>query len=284
MWNLLAGVFDRILHPLQVGQRRSRKPQFTITKRQKFLIAVVVLSAALFFSEYVFNTSAIFLAVGLGIATDVFLFLALYKDMRESFAAQSLVLPFLCSIAFGLFYFLTPARFISRIILTSMYAISLYALFLSENIFLVASVRTIALLNSARIVTFVISLLSYFFLTNIIFTFRLSFIPTILLIAFFSLFFVIHGLWTYTLEKSLRRDGSWILIITLCLIELAGVLWFWPTTPTMVALFLTASFYTLTGLSHMWFDKRLFQSVFWEYAWVVGFACILLVWFTSWQG
>lgn len=283
MWNLFTGFFDKILHPLHVGQRRSHKPQFTITKRQKFLVAVVVLSAALFFSEYVFNTSALFLAIGLGIVTDIFLFLALYKDLRESFAAQALILPFLCSLAFGLFYFLTPTRLISRVILTSMYAVSLYALFLSENIFLVASVRTIALLNSARIVTFVISLLSYFFITNIIFTFRLSFIPTSLLIALFSLFFVIHGLWTYTLEKSLRRDASWILIITLCLVELAGVLWFWPTTPTMVALFLTASFYTLTGLSHMWFEKRLFQSVFWEYAWVVGFACILLVWVTSWQ-
>jgi len=62
------------------------------------------------------------------------------------------------------------------------------------------------------------------------------------------------------------------------------VLWFWPTSSTMLALFLTASFYTLTSLSHMWFDKRLFQGVFWEYAWVVGFACLLLVWFTNWQG
>lgn len=284
MWSIFTGLFDRLIHPLQIGQKRKSKAQLTITKRQKFLLAVVVLSGTLFFSEYVFNTSALFLAVGLGIVTDIFLFVALYKDLKESYAAQPFFLPFLCSLAFGLFYFLTPTRFISRIILTSLYAISLYALFLSENIFLVASIRTIALLNSARIVTFVISLLSYFFLTNIIFTFRLSFLPTVLLIAIFSLLFVMHGLWTYTLEKSIRKDFLWSGIITLCLFELASVLWFWPTTPTMVALFLTASFYTLTGLSHMWFDKRLFQTVFWEYAWVVGFACILLVWFTSWQG
>lgn len=283
MFTFLASIVNRIIHPLQVGKRQ-KKITFSISKRQKFLLSMIILSGSLFFSEYVLNASALFLAVGLAVATSVFLFGALYKDLRESFSPHAFILPFLCSLAFGLFYFLTPSRFISRVILTSMYAISLYALFLSENIFLVASTRTIALLNSARIVTFVISLLSYFFLTNIIFSFRLSFIPTTVLIAIFSLLFVIHGLWTYTLEKSLKKDFLWSIIITLCLFELSCVLWFWPTTPTMLALFLTASFYTLTGLSHMWFDKRLFQGVFWEYSWVVGFACILLIWFTQWQG
>lgn len=281
-------VIDRFIHPLQVREdvvkKTKRSSSFTISKRQKFIVSVLLLSATLFFSEYVFSFSSLFLSIGLAIATDIFLFASLYKDLRESYAPQAFFLPFLLSLGFSLFYFLTPARLISRVILTTLYAISLYALFLSENIFLVASIRTIALLNSARIVTFVISLLSYFFLANTIFSFRLLFLPTTFLIAFFSLLFAIHGLWTYTLEKSLKKDLLWAGIITLCLFELASILWFWPTRPTMLALFLTATFYTLTGLSHMWFDKRLFQSVFWEYAWVVGFASILLIWFTSWQG
>lgn len=284
MIKILSGIIDRIIHPLQIGQRRHKKVTLQITKRQKFLIAVIILSGSLFFSEYVFNFSAIFLAIGLALLTDGFLFVALYKDLRESFSPHAFFLPFLCSLAFGLFYFLTPTRFISRLILTTLYAICLYALFLSENIFLVASIRTIALLNSARIVTFVISLLSYFFLANTIFSFRLSFFPTTILLGISSLLFVIHSLWTYTLEKSLTKDISWSLILTLCLFELGCVLWFWPTSPTMLALFLTASFYTLIGLSHVWLDKRLFQGVFWEYAWVVGFACVLLMWFTHWQG
>lgn len=284
MLRLLTNFFDRIIHPLGVERKKSKAVRVTVTKRQKFLISVVILSSSLFFSEYVFNFSSLFLSVALAIVTDVFLFAALYKDLRESFAPQAFFLPFLCSLAFSLFFFLTPTRFISRLIITSLYAVSLYALFLSENIFLVASIRTIALLNSARIVTFVISLLSYFFLANIVFSFRLPFLPTTVLLGVFSFFFVIHGLWTYTLERSLKKDLLWSAIITLCLFELTSVLWFWPTSPTLLALFLTASFYTFTGLSHMWFDKRLFQSVFWEYAWVVGFACILLIWFTNWQG
>lgn len=284
MFSILTGFVDRIIHPLQVGQKKQKKSTVAITKRQKFVIAVLILSGTLFFSEYVINTSALFLSVGLAVLTDIFLFGALYKDLRESFAPQAFFLPFLCSLAFSLFFFLTPTRLISRVILTSLYAISLYALFLSENIFLVASIRTIALLNSARIVTFVISLLSYFFLSNIVFSFRLSFIPTTLLIGLFSLAFVIHGLWTYTLEKSLKKDIVWPLLITLCLFELSCVLWFWPTTSTILALFLTTAFYTLTGLSHTWLDKRLFQGAFWEYGWVVGFASVLLIWFTRWQG
>lgn len=281
--------FRKIFHKRVQSEKGEQKKikktsRFTISKRQKFLISVVVLSLSLFFSEYVFNSSVLFLSLALGIATDIFLFAALFKDLRESFAPQAFFLPFLCSLAFSLFFFLTPTRLISRVVITSLYAVALYALFLSENIFLVASTRTIALTNSAKIVTFVISLLSYFFLINTIFSFRLPFFATTLLIALFSFFFIMHGLWTYTLAKSLKADLLWSLILTICLFELSCVLWFWPTSSTLIALFLTAAFYTLVGISHMWFDKRLFQSVFWEYAWVVGIACLLLVWFTSWQG
>ena len=149
---------------------------------------------------------------------------------------------------------------------------------------MVASIRTIALLNSARIVTFVISLISYFFLSNIIFSFRMAFLPTIVLFAIFSLAFVYQALWTYTLEKSLFQNKEWVVVLTICLVELGSVLWFWPTAPTVLALFLTASFYIFTGLTHMWFDKRLFRGVFWEYSWVGIFASIILLWFTHWQG
>lgn len=284
MFSLLTSLIDRIINPLGVGQRKHKRIKFTITKRQKFIVSVIILSGSLFVSEYIFTSAAIFISFGIAFLTDLLLFTALFKDLSESFTIQAFFLPFLCSLAFSLFFFLTPARFISRIILTTLYAISLYALFLSENIFLVGSIRTIALLNSARIVTFVISLVSYFFLTNIVFSLRLGFFPTTLLICFFSLFFIIHSIWTYTLTKSIRKNLLWTVVITLSLFELSCILWFWPTTVTVVALFLTSVFYTFTGLSHMWLEKRLFQGVFWEYAWVIGFACLLLVWFTNWQG
>lgn len=197
---------------------------------------------------------------------------------------QAFVLPFLCSLAFGLFYFLTPARLLSRLVLTTLYAVAVYSLFLSENIFMVASIRTIALLNSARIVTFVITLISYFFIANIIFSFRMPFLPTMVLFGVFSLAFIYQALWTYTLEKAFFQNKDWVLVVTLCIVELGSVLWFWPTSPTVYALFLTAIVYIFTGLTHMWLDKRLFRGIFWEYAWVGLFASLILLIFSHWSG
>ncbi len=276
-----------IVNPYAQSEVKSKKPKkitLIISKRQKFLISVTLLSAILFFSEYFLRGFTVFIALGLAILTDIFLFFSLKDDGQGELLPQAFVLPFLCSLAFGLFYFLTPARFLSRIVLTTLYAIAVYSLFLSENIFLVATVRTIALINSARIVTFVITLVSYFFLSNIIFSFRISLIPTIGIYSFFTFLFVYQILWAYTLEKQLWKNKEWVGIITLCIGELGTVLWFWPTTPTVLALFLTAALYMFTGLSHMWFDKRLFRGVIWEYAWVGVFAGIILLWLSKWQG
>ncbi len=254
------------------------------SKRQKFVLAVLLLSFGLFISEYLFSSYAVVMPFLLAFLTDILLLGSVYEDLQENFSFHPLVLPFLCSLAFGLFYFLAPARLISRLILTSLYALGLYSLFLSENIFIVASIRTIALLHSARIVTFVITLISYFFLTNIIFSLRLGFIPTIIMYFLFTALFIYHALWSHTLEKSFKVHGIWIGILSLCLMEVASILWFWPTSPTVLSVFLSGMFYILLGLTNIWLDRRLFKNVIWEYVWVGVFSCVLLLWFTSWQG
>lgn len=284
MFRFFTLLFDRFLHPLQIGKRK-KGPQINISKRQKFVASVFLLSGLLFIAEYIFTGYTVVIAFALALLTSLLLFFSLYSDMRENFTPQAFILPFFCSLAFGLFYFLTPSRLISRLIITTLYGISLYSIFLSENIFVVASSRTIALINSARIVTFVITLISYFFLSNIIFSLRLFILPTVAIFFIISLLFTYHALWTYTLEKVVTKEILiWVGVVSVCIFEMGALLWFWPTSPTVMALFMTAVFYVFIGLSHMWFEKRLFRSVFWEYAWVAFFAFIVLLWFTHWQG
>lgn len=276
----------RILHKFFAKKKTltKNKKKFGLEKRQKFGIGVAILSLGLFLAEYAFNGYGVLIAAFLAIVSDLLLFWAIRDDLRNNFSAQVFVLPFLYSLAFGLFSFLTPARILTRIVLTTLYAIGLYSVFLSENIFTVASIRTIALLNSARIVSLVISLIGYFFLSNTIFSLRIGIIPTAILILVVSALFVMHAIWTYTLEKSLKKDFIWIGIISMCLLEIAIVLWFWPTSPTIVSLFLTCVWYVLIGLSHVWLDKRLFRNVLWEYIWVAGIAVVILISLTQWQG
>lgn len=274
---------SKIVTPKPAKPKKIRQQkQFSLGKRQKFIISILILSAGLFTLEYLFTRFGFVVAFLIAGISDILLYWSLRKDLKEKFYFQIFILPFLYCLAFGLFYFLAPALLRTRIITTTLFSVGLYSLFLSENIFIVASIRTIALLNGARIVTFVLTLISYFFITNIIFSLRSNIFLSAALIAIFSFLFLIHAIWTYTFEKDIRKDLIWIGTLTACFTELGMILWFWPTSSTITALFMTASFYTLVGLSHVWLDKKLFKGVLWEYVWVACFAFFILMWFTQW--
>jgi hypothetical protein len=251
------------------------------SKRQKFIISVIVLSVGLFSSEYILGKSAISIVFVLSILTSVFLYFGLREDLKGNFSWQVFILPFFYSLAVGLFYLLVPARLITRIGMTSLYALGLYSLYLSQNIFTVSSIRTIALLSGARTVSLVLTLLSFFFISNVVFSFHINVFVTLLLIFIYSFLIVLQSIWTYTLEKNPLSEIFWTLSLTICLSEVALFLWFRQGSPTVLALFLSAIFYVLIGLTHAWFEKRLFRGVILEYFWVTVISFIFLVLFTN---
>jgi hypothetical protein len=252
-----------------------------LSKRQRFIFAVIILSFGLFISEYILGKSAISIVFALSILTVVLLYFSLKEDLKGNFSPQIFILPFFYSLAIGLFYLLVPARFLTRIGITSLYALGLYSLFLSENIFTVSSIRTIALLSGAKTVTLVLSLLSFFFLSNVVFSFHINIFITLLLIFVYSFFIILQSIWTYTLEKNPLLDIFWVLSLTLCLVEVALFLWFREASPTVLALFLSAIFYVLIGLTQAWFEKRLFRGVILEYFWLTVVSFIFLILFTN---
>lgn len=264
--------------------REAIKILTSLSKRERLIFSVIVLSLGFFIAEHLLGRSGIFTIFAIAILTDLLLFLSLYSDLKENTFLQIFILPFFFSLSFGLFYFLVPGRYLTRIFTTSLYAVGLYSLFLSENIFTVSSIRTIALLASARTVSFVITLISYFFLSNVLFSLHIQLIPFLIILFLFSFPLVVYSIWTYTLEKKLSQNIYWSWVLAFVLVEAGSILWFWPSTPTVLAIFLTGVFYTTVGLSQVWFEKRLFRSVMWEYIWVSGIVLITLLLFTSWTG
>lgn len=251
---------------------------FITSKRQKFIIFIVILSLGLLFTENIrFARTGILPALVLGVLTDLFFLWANFRDIKENFSFSIFLLPFFFSLSLGLFYLLLPARFVTSVAMTFIYSVGLYSLFLSQNIFIVASIRTIALLSSARTVSFILTLISYFFLANTLFSLHASIWINSLSIFIFSFFLVHHCLWTHILEKHFFTNIVWTFFLSFCLFELSLILWFWPASPMVLSLFLTGIFYTIVGLSHVWFDKRLFRGVLWEYAWVVVIASSILI-------
>ncbi len=266
----------------QSRKKGRRSFAFTIDKRQKFVIGTFLLSLGLFFSEFQFGKSGIYIPLLLSIFTCLFLYWAMRKDLKDSYTIETFILPFFYSMSFGMFYFVTPTIMSFRLLLTAIYAFGVYSVFLSQNILAVSSIRTITLLSGARIVSFVTALLSYFFLTNIVFTLHTNLLIVTFLIFVYSFFLIYHSLWTYTLQKISRQLLTWILTLTICLLEAAIMLWFWPSNPTFIALFMTGFFYALVGLSHVWFERRLFKGIIWEYVWVGCIIFFVLVLSTTW--
>lgn len=270
---------NKFSHQSRKGRRRFK---FSIEKRHKFVIGTIFLSLSLFFAEFQLGKAGIYIPILLALLTGLVLFWAIHRDLKENKTFEAFILPFFYSLSFGMFYFLTPTAFAFRLLLTAIYAFGLYSVFLSQNILAISSIRTITLLSGARIVSFVATLLSYFFLTNIAYTLHTNIFLVIMLIFTYSVFLVYHSLWTYTLAKLSRPLMVWIFTLTACLLESASLLWFWPSSPTFIALFLTGFFYSIVGLSHIWFERRLFKGVLWEYVWVGCIVFFVLILFTPW--
>lgn len=254
-----------------------------LSKRQKFVIAVLVLSFGVFLSEHFTGVRLLLPAVLLAVATDALLLLILRQDIKGTFFAPILVLPFFFTLAFPFFYALVPTRLLSRIIITFIYAFGLYSLFLTQNIFAVSGIRTINLLRSARIVAFVITLLVFYFLVNFVFSLRLPALLTPLAIFPLSFLMNIQSIWTYSLDTTQTKTIAFFsLAIALGILQLSYVLVLWPVNASIYSLFLTGIFYTYSGLCHAWLERRLFKGILWEYIWVGFISVLFLVVFSKW--
>lgn len=258
-------------------------PIKNLSKRQKLVIATIFLTLCLLATEIFSGVNHIFIGFILSILTTVVTYLILRKDLKGSFYYPLLVLPFFYTLSVSIFYLLIPSRMLSIILLTIFYAFGLYSLFLTQNIFAVSSVKTINLLRSARIVSFVITVLVQFLIANIIFSLRLPVYITPLLIGITAGLLNLQSLWVYVLEKSqIKELLTYSVVIGFLLMQLSFVLAIWPIDASIYAIFLTGIFYTYSGLSHAWFEKRLFKGVLWEYVWVGFLSVFILLAFARW--
>lgn len=258
-------------------------PKISLSKREKFVASVFILSAGFFFSEIF--TGAVFIIGGIIIAcmTALFLYLSLKEDIKGTFYYPLFILPFLYALSFELFYSLVPARTLTRLLLTVVFAFGLYSLYLTQNIFAVSGIRTINLLRSARIVSFVITIFTMFSLLNVLFSLKLPIFVAPFIVGVIVFLLAFESLWSYALARqSIGEVITAALICAISIAELAAVVAIWPVNAVIYAIFLTGIFYTYSGLSHAWIEKRLFKGILWEYVWVGFLSILILILFSQW--
>lgn len=256
----------------------------TLTKRQQFVIITVVLTSVLMLTQLVsleFRYPMVFILSALTYGLCAF---GLREDLHGSEWITLLTLPTLFTAAIAVFYFLLPIRWLTRVPIAALYAIGMYALLLTENIYNVAAARTIALLRAAHSVGFLLTLMTYYLLTQTILAYRLPAVANALLIGIISYPLTLQILWAMDLEPLIgKRVRDLTAVITIIAAEIAWIFSIWPVRTTLFALFLTTCFYGMAGMGQQYLSDRLYKRTVWEFFGVVGIVFIILVATANWR-
>src|SRR3989344_7081239 len=258
---------------------------FGLNKRQKIIIASVLLTFGLLSTQLVdFNLRFKFLA-GLALLAYFVSLWALWEGISLLKAIVLLILPTLFTLGLASFYFLLPVRWLTRLPVAFLFGLSFYLLLLSQNVFNVASIRTIPLYRAASTAAFLFTLLSAFFIYHVVFAFNLLFLWNGVLVALFSFPLILQVLWSIQMED--RITAAIIVqsfILSLVLGELALSFSFWPSPVTIRSLTISSAMYVLLGLTTQNLRSRLNGRVVWEYVGIGVAVFLVSLVSTSWGG
>lgn len=255
-----------------------------ISKRQVFVLSTILLTVILLLTQVVSQDYRYAFVIFLSICTYFVSAYALREDLNGVEWGTLLVLPALYSAGVALFYFLLPVRWLTRIPVAVIYALGLYALLLTENIFNVAANRTIALLRAAHSVGFLITFVTYLLLAQTIFAFRVGPLPNALFVGLLSFFLIFQSLWVMELtERVSRRVVVITIALTTVLSEFAFMISLWPAQPLMRALFISSLFYSLTGMSQQYVVEKMYKKTVIEFLIVTVVIFIIFLFTSSWR-
>lgn len=254
------------------------------TKRQQFVIITGSLTAVLMLTQLVpldFRYPMVGVLAALSYLLCAF---GLRDDLKGHEWMTLLILPSFFTAAVAVFYFLLPTRWLTRLPIVALYAVGMYALLLTENIYNVAVARTIALLRAAHSVGFLLTLATFFLLVQTILAYRFSGGLNAVLVGFITYPLTLQILWATTLESQIGKSVKELtLVISLVCIELAWIFSFWPVKTTLLALFLTTVFYGLVGMGQQYLSDRLYKRTVWEFFGVVAIVFAILLMTTNWR-
>lgn len=256
-----------------------------LNKRQKIIISTTLLTIGLISTQMVdFNLRFRFLT-GLAVLAYALSLWSLWEGLNIIKGLVLMILPTFFTVAVASFYFLLPVRWLTRLPVAFVFGLTFYLLLLAQNVFNVASLRTIPLYRAATTAGFLFTLLSAFFIYDVVFSFNLLFLWNGLIVLAVSFPLILQVLWSIEMEDKISvAILVQSFILSLVLGELALSFSFWPMNPIIRSLSLSSSMYVLLGLTTGELRGRLNRRVVWEYA-GIG-AIVLLVGFavTTWTG
>lgn len=256
---------------------------YQITKRQKLILMSFFLTFVLIATQTVGEGLRYQIIGFLAVATLLLAMFALWGELSGVKYFLLLLLPVYFVIGASLFYFLLPVRWLTRLPFAFSFGISVYLLMLTANIYNVAAIRTIALLRAAHAVGLLFSLVSTFFLTNVLFSLHLPVYYIVPVVALICGPLYLVGMWSYELEEFVsRRVFVYAGVFALVTAELATIISFWPVVPINGALIIITTMYVFLGLGQFVFQDKIKQRVVWEHLGVALLVFVIVLMATKW--
>lgn len=249
-----------------------------LSKRQEFVVITAFLTFLLITTQLSTSSLRFVLLFILALSSYFLSAWSLREDLKKVEWFTLLSLPTMFTISLGIFYFLLPVRWLTRVPVAVLYAVGMYAILLVENIYNVAVNRSIQLLRVAHAVGFLLSMVTLFLLLNTVFSFRLHSYWNFILTFIISFPITLQSLWSTKLtedriEKEVYLYGFFVSFV---ISQLAFIISFWPLKPILASLFLSSVFYTVSGVVQQYFAKKLFRKNIIEYVQVFFLISILI--------
>lgn len=264
-------------------KRTERK--MTLSKREQLVMVTAVLTSGLVLTQLISFEWRYPMVLLLSLAATVGCAFVLREDINGIEWLTLLTLPMLFTASVGLFYFLLPVRWATRLPVAVGYGIGMYALLLTENIFNVAAERGIGLLRAAHSVGFLLTLVTYFLLLSTVLSFRLTVFFNAAVIGAVSFLLILQSIWSYELAPVItKRVGEIAMALSFIFFELAWIFYFWPMKPMLVALVLTTAFYSFVGIGQQYVVEKLYKRTMIEFLAVFSIVFLLAMVTTHWRG
>lgn len=225
------------------------------------ILTGLVLISTLFFFDQVYYFIPLFILIGYFLT-----FFSLLIDIEKIEWLMLFFMPVIFTIAWYLFFFLFPVRWLTRLPFIVLYMISIYALLRVSNIFNVGVEKNLQLYRAAFSVNYFFQTVTVFFLSNFILSQKLNPLSNGLLTLVIIFLFAANIFWSIRLKLSLDKEIiGYSLLIGLIIGQVATVLSFLPFETSVFALLITAFYYSLIGLTYSYIDERFFKETIREY-------------------
>ncbi|MFQ5452032.1 MAG: hypothetical protein ACE5DQ_00540 [Candidatus Paceibacterota bacterium] len=254
-----------------------------IGKRKRFIFSTAILTLlVLSITFYSFSEARLFIPIAL-FAVYVFTFFSILEGITRREWITLFIPPLYFTLVFTLFYFFLPQRWLTRLPFVAIYAISIYAIMLSQNIFNVGALKSLQLFRAAFSVNYLFLTFSSFLAYSLILSFRSNFLINGAMVALVTAPLALHFLWSVNPQDTIeKRIIAYSVLISLLVGEAGVMLSFMPVNGSIFALFLTSFYYSVSGLTSAHMQEMLFRERVREYVAVLGFVFFIVFLSLGW--